>query len=64
MKQLSGQQTSLPVLPFGLHNISKLAVEAALQVERRNDVGIGLADQKMVDIEHLTQTAHRQIFFK
>lgn len=55
---------ALPVLPLCFNNVAQLPVHSLLQVEGWDNVGIGLADKKIVDIEHLAQTAHWQVFFQ
>ena len=41
------------MFPFGLKQVAQLPVELALHVQSWHDVGVSLADQEVVDIEHL-----------
>lgn len=51
------------MFPFCLQQVAKLAVEPTLHVERRHNVGVGLAHKEVVHVEHLRQGAHWQVFF-
>lgn len=53
-----------PVLPLCLQQVAQLSVEPALHVKCGHNVGVGLADQEVVDIEHLRQGAHGQVLFQ
>lgn len=52
------------MLPLSLHDVAQRAVDPLLEVEGRHDVGVGLANQEVVDVEHLAQAAHGQVLLQ
>lgn len=58
------EASSTPVLPLSFQKVAQLPVDSPLQVEGGHDVGVGLADHEVVDIEHLRQGTHGQVFFQ
>jgi hypothetical protein len=52
------------VLELLLQHVGEGAVEVALDVERGDDVRVGLAADEVVDVEHLRQPPHRQVLLQ
>lgn len=52
------------MLPFSLYDIAQRPIDPLLEVEGWHNVGISLADQEVVHIEHLAQATHWQILFQ
>lgn len=52
------------MLPLSFQQIAQLPVDSPLEVEGGHNVGVGLADHEVVDIEHLRQGAHGQILLE
>ena len=53
-----------PVFELHFKDLSKGTIQVLLDVERRHDVRVGLAAQKVVDVEHLTQATHGEVLLQ